>query len=74
MPNINDHGTEFMIMHAGFHHMLPPYHYSKGHDWKCETIVSTGSVVEQILKVTEDRPRSHRHGDPESSRIFICPS
>ena len=51
----NGHGTELTIVHAGSHNTLASYHYSKGHDWKWETLVSTGSVVEQILKIAEDR-------------------
>ncbi len=51
----NGHGTEFTIVHVGSHHTLPPYHYPKSHEWKWETIVPTGSVVEQILKISEDR-------------------
>ena len=51
----NGHGTEFTIVHVGSHHTLPPYHYPKSHEWKWETIVPTGGVVEQILKIAEDR-------------------
>jgi len=37
-PNINDHGTECTIIPEGFHNTIPPYHFSKGHDWKWETV------------------------------------
>ena len=50
----NGHGTEFTIVHVGSHDTLPSFHYSKGHEWKWETIVSTGSVLEHILKIAED--------------------
>jgi universal stress protein family protein len=52
---LNGHGTEFTILHVGSHHTLPPYHYPKSHEWKWETIVSTGSLLEQIIKVAEIR-------------------
>lgn len=51
----NGHGAELTIVHVGSPTTLPPYHVSKEHDWKWETLVPIGSVVEQILKVAEDR-------------------
>ncbi len=51
---LNGIGTELTIMHAGSHNTLASYHYSEGHEWKWETVVSTGSVVEQILKIAEN--------------------
>jgi len=52
---LNGEGTEFTIVHVGSQDTLPPYHFSKDHDWNWETIVATGNVVEQILKIEEDR-------------------
>ncbi|MDT7040772.1 universal stress protein [Candidatus Nitronereus thalassa] len=52
---LNGNRTEFTIVHVGSHKTLPPFHLSNGHDSKWKTIVSTGNVVEQILKIAEDR-------------------
>lgn len=52
---LNGEEPEFTIVHVGSHDTLPPYHFSKDHDWKWETIVATGSVVQQILNISEDR-------------------
>lgn len=49
------HGTEFMIVHVGSQNTLPSYHYSNGHERIWETIVTNGSVVEQILNIAADR-------------------
>jgi len=52
---LDGEGAEFTIVHVGSHNDLPPYHFSKDHDWQWETLVATGGVVEQILKTSEDR-------------------
>ncbi|GJL49197.1 MAG: universal stress protein [Nitrospirales bacterium] len=53
--SLDGNGTEFTILHVGSHHTLPSYYFSKGHNWKWETMVDSGSVVERLLKNAEDR-------------------